>query len=231
MATLATLATLATYILAGAVTAGPALAPPPTPAPTPDETRRLAAGEVLVRLEAIAAAGPREGVAQGVIDAPPERVAAVLADFAHYREWMPFVERSDARREADGTVVSAQSLRLPALVGDRSYLIRAVSAVAEGRDGRLWSLRWTYVPGSGNVVDTHGSWTVTGFGGPAGSGGGIGGTGGIGASAAPGGRSPSATCSPIPAGGCPTGRWTGRPARVSPGSSGDCDSRFGAKGT
>jgi hypothetical protein len=155
----ATLATSA--LLAGVVTAGPSL----TPAPTPDETRRLAAGEVLVRLEEIAAAGPREGVARGVIDAPPERVAAVLADFAHYREWMPFVERSDARREADGTVVSAQSLHLPALVGDRSYRIRAVSAVAEGKDGRLWSTRWTYVPGSGNVVDTHGSWTVTGFGG------------------------------------------------------------------
>ncbi|HEV7516765.1 MAG TPA: SRPBCC family protein, partial [Thermoanaerobaculia bacterium] len=94
-----------------------------------------------------------------------ERVFAVLTDFAHYPEWVPFVARSDAHPRPDGSVVSAQSLRLPTLVGNRSYKIRAVLTIAEiipGK-GKVWSTRWTYLPGSGNVVDTHGSWIVTGF--------------------------------------------------------------------
>ncbi len=118
---------------------------------------------MLVEVAEPAGGGPGEGVGRGVIDAPPERVFAALSDLAHYQEWMPFVTRSDARAEAGGAVVSTQALHLPALIGDRKYQIRAVSTVsgaATGGSGRSWSLQWTYVPGSGNVVDTHGSWTV-----------------------------------------------------------------------
>jgi uncharacterized protein YndB with AHSA1/START domain len=143
-------------LVAAAVGAGPLTAL------TPDAERRLAAGEVLVELVPNPGGGPEEGVAMGVVDAPPERVFAALTDFAHYREWVPFVTRSDARPQADGSVLSAQSLRLPALVGNRSYKIRAVSLI--DNPGKVWSTRWAYVPGSGNVVDTRGAWTVTGFG-------------------------------------------------------------------
>lgn len=129
-------------------------------APTPDEERRLAAGEVLVRLVESPGGGPKEGVGMGVVDAPPARVFAALTDFAHYQEWVPFVRTSDARSQPDGAVVSAQSFHLPALVGDRAYKIRAVASASSG----VWTTRWTYVPGSGNVVDTRGSWTVVAYG-------------------------------------------------------------------
>jgi hypothetical protein len=151
---------LALVILGLAV--GAAVGAGPLTPLTPDAERRLAAGEVLVELVPNPGGGPDEGVAMGVVDAPPERVFAALTDFAHYQEWAPFVSRSDARLEADGSVLSAQSLRLPALVGNRSYKIRAVSLI--DNQGKVWSTRWAYVPGSGNVVDTRGAWTVTGFG-------------------------------------------------------------------
>jgi uncharacterized protein YndB with AHSA1/START domain len=128
--------------------------------PTAEEARRLDAGEVLVEVAEPPGGGPGEGVGRGRIDAPPERVFAALADLAHHQEWMPFVTHSDARLEAGGAVVSAQTLHLPTFLGDRSYRIRAVSGVEEGKAGRIWTVRWTYVPGSGNVVDTHGSWSV-----------------------------------------------------------------------
>ena len=128
------------------------------------EARRLAAGEVLVRLVEGPGGGAKEGVGTGVIDAPPERVFAALTDFAHYQEWVPFVTRSDARPQADGAVLCAQWLDLPALLGKRHYQIRAVSRVEAGREGKVFSVRWTYVQGSGNVVDQRGSWTVTGSG-------------------------------------------------------------------
>jgi len=128
------------------------------------ETRRLVSGEVLVRLAERPGGGPAEGVGTGVIDAPPERVFAALTDFAHYQEWVPFVTRSDARPQADGAVLSAQWLELPALLGKRHYQIRAVSRVEMGKGGKVFVIRWTYVTGSGNVVDQRGSWTVTSFG-------------------------------------------------------------------
>jgi hypothetical protein len=135
-------------------------------ASSPEEERRLASGEVLVRLVETPGSGPKEGVGMGVVDAPPSRVFAALTDFAHYPEWVPFVRASDAQRQPDGSVLSAQSLHLPALIGDRSYRIRAVATATGGVGGvgGVWSIRWTYVPGSGNVVDTHGSWTVAAYG-------------------------------------------------------------------
>jgi len=125
---------------------------------------RLAAGEVLVRLVETKGGGPREGIGTGAIDASPERVFAALSDFAHYQEWVPFVARSDARPQADGSVLSFQALDLPPLLGKRHYQIRAVPRVETGNEGRVFTIRWTYVPGSGNVADQRGSWTVSGFG-------------------------------------------------------------------
>ncbi|MEA2694028.1 MAG: hypothetical protein QOJ16_3415 [Acidobacteriota bacterium] len=151
-------------ILGLAVGAAAAVGAGPLTPLTPDAERRLAAGEVLVELVPNPGGGPDEGVAVGVVDAPPERVFAALTDFAHYQEWVPFVSRSDARPQPDGSVLSAQSLRLPALVGNRSYKIRAVAEIEAGKAGPVLRTRWTYVPGSGNVVDTRGAWTVTGFG-------------------------------------------------------------------
>ena len=121
--------------------------PPPSPG-----VRGIPIGQLLSQL------GGRNRSFGWFVDQKP--FSAVLTDFAHYQEWVPFVRASDARRQPDGAVVSAQSLHLPALVGDRSYQIRAVSTATGG----VSTTRWTYVPGSGNVVDTHGSWTVVSFG-------------------------------------------------------------------
>jgi hypothetical protein len=140
----------------------------PAPADvSPVDLRRLSAGEVLVTLgPAPRSGGPREGIGRGVIDAPPERVYRALTDWAHAEEWMPFVERSDAVPQPDGSVVSFQALDLPAPLGDRHYKIRARAGIAGGAGGkaRVWRTRWSYVPGSGNVDDHRGSWELTSFG-------------------------------------------------------------------
>jgi len=123
------------------------------------------AGEVVVRLEKVAGSALQEGVASGMIEAPPERVFAALKDFAHYREFMPFVAHSDAAPQPDGSVLSAQSLALPFPLGERHYTVRAVAAVEAKAAGRLWRLSWSYLPGSGNIVAHHGSWSLAAFGG------------------------------------------------------------------
>ncbi|HVR96845.1 MAG TPA: SRPBCC family protein [Thermoanaerobaculia bacterium] len=127
---------------------------------SPEESRRLDAGEVLVELRTVRAGAPKEGIGRGVIAAPPERVFRALTDYQYFDEFMPFVESSDAAPQPDGTVISFQRLDLPAPIGDRFYKIRARAAVEGKGKSRVWRTRWSYVPGSGNVADHHGSWSL-----------------------------------------------------------------------
>jgi hypothetical protein len=138
----------------------PALPPPPTAA----EAARLAAGEVLLASRPV---GPRsfaEEEGRGIVEASPERVFAAVVDFAHYNEWVPFVKRSDAWRQADGSVVSFQSLDLPFPLGRRYYKIRAISGVLGTGETRTWRVWWRYLPGTGNVADHHGWWVLEPYG-------------------------------------------------------------------
>jgi hypothetical protein len=66
------------------------------------------------------------------IDAPPERVWAVLSDFATYPEWNPFIVSIDGERVPGGTL--AVTLRL----GERDIRLRP--RVVRWEPGR--TLRW-----------------------------------------------------------------------------------------
>ena len=144
-----------------AVQAAPTVAPPAEIAAlSPAERRRLARGEVVVRLAAADRSGLREGTALMVLDTPPERVFRALLDFDHYVEWTPFVVESSGRPLGGGVVENAQRLDLPAPVADRFFRVQVRSAV-EQRDGHeRWTVRWEQVPGSGNVRAQRGAWTL-----------------------------------------------------------------------
>jgi uncharacterized protein YndB with AHSA1/START domain len=96
-----------------------------------------------------------------VIEAPPERVFRALTDYGHWAEFMPFLKRSDARPQADGSVLAEHGMQLPAPTGERHFRVRFRQRVETGPAGRTWTIEWAYVPGSGNVKDHHGSWTLT----------------------------------------------------------------------
>lgn len=117
-------------------------------------------GEVQVSLVTVGK-GPREGVGQGLIDAPPARVFRALMDVEHWHEFMPFLEQSSARRRKDGSIDSFQRLQLPFPAGRRSYRIRLRGRTETGPAGPTWRIEWTQEPGWGNVKDHHGSWTLT----------------------------------------------------------------------
>ena len=153
-------------VLVPTAAADPAGAPPPLPPPpSAAEAARLASGEVLVASRPVAA--PRalaEEVGRGIINAPPERVFAAVVDFAHYQEWVPFVKRSDATPQGDGSVVSFQSLALPFPLNRRYYKIQARSGVSGEGPGRVWRAWWHYLPGTGNVADHYGWWVLVPYG-------------------------------------------------------------------
>ena len=131
--------------------------PPP---PTAAEAARLASGEGLLASREVGPRSLAEELGRGIVEASPERVFAALTDFAHYREWVPFVKISDAAPQGDGSLISFQSLDLPFPLGKRFYKIRARSGVEGQGEARVWRTWWIYVPGSGNVVDHYGWWIL-----------------------------------------------------------------------
>lgn len=137
----------------------------PTPQPTfPGEARPTPTGPVWVEMVSAVGKGPREGIGRGLIDAPPERVWRALTDYAHWQEFMPFLKRSDARPQHDGSVLGQHVMDLPSPLGERHYQVRFTQRIETGAEGRVWRIQWVFVPGSGNVADHRGSWTLTALG-------------------------------------------------------------------
>lgn len=127
----------------------------------PGEVRDTPTGKVWVEMVPAGANKPKEGVGRGWIEAPPERVFRALTDYAHWHEFMPFLEESAARPQADGSVIGIHLLRLPRSLGDRRYRVRFTQKIDTVQGGRTWRVAWKFIPGSGNLKDHRGSWTLT----------------------------------------------------------------------
>src|SRR3954452_10116277 len=129
-------------------------APPPA---LPGTRYQTPTGDVWVETASPGAGKPREGVGRGVIEAPLERVFRTLTDYRHWSEFMPFLQRSTATPQADGSTMAEHVMKLPAPTGERHYRVR----FQQRAEGGTWRIEWAYVPRSGNVKDHHGSWTLT----------------------------------------------------------------------
>jgi hypothetical protein len=83
--------------------------------------------------------------AQGIIDAPPHVVRAVVADLARYPEFMPYVKESRIlSQDTPGEVTNYQRLSfgIP-LVQDRHYVIRITERGYRDADRRRgWAISW-----------------------------------------------------------------------------------------
>jgi hypothetical protein len=84
-------------------------------------------------------------------------VAAVVADAGSYAEFMPRVRSSELWVDETGARLNEQRLDLPFPLEDRRYTVRLRESQV---DEHTWRMEWSYVPGSGNVADTRGSWLV-----------------------------------------------------------------------
>jgi hypothetical protein len=123
----------------------------------------IEAGEVHVELREVAGNPVKEGKAVGLVAAPAERVFRVVTDNARFAEFMPYVRESTVKPGPEGSILNSQSLSLP-LIDDRFYTIRVVNRQERADGVPVYRSTWTYVPGSGNVRENCGSWTVVPWG-------------------------------------------------------------------
>jgi uncharacterized protein YndB with AHSA1/START domain len=148
-------------LLAAAVTAAAAAEPAaPILDLTVEEAARLERGEAVVRLVPIRGEPDREGLAARLLPWPPERLFRAVADADHWSEWVPFLERSERRRDPGGAPVWSLAFDLPLPLRDRRYRARVVAEEPDADTSEDWTVSWASVPGSGNVARAQGSFSL-----------------------------------------------------------------------
>lgn len=134
-------------------------APDGTPL-TAEQRALLDNGEILVHLTDVAGTAVKKATAVAVIDAAPEQVFRVLTDYESFPEFMPYC-RAVRIEEVKGKVSKVRyELDFPWPIGDRYYVLQLTDRSETRGDSPVLVSSWTYVPDSGNINDTYGSWEV-----------------------------------------------------------------------
>jgi len=145
--------------LAAADPAGELMSPEGKPL-TGDRLSELARGEVLVHLAAVADTPVKKATAVAVLDASPENVFAILTDYASFIYFMPYCRKVEVQKKEEEKSWVRFELDFPWPIGDRHYTLCLTGEREEADGGPALVSRWTYVPDSGNINDTYGSWEV-----------------------------------------------------------------------
>jgi Polyketide cyclase / dehydrase and lipid transport len=112
------------------------------------------AGDLTIDARERPGSAVKEVRAEGVIEAPPHVVRAVVADAERYPEFMPYVKESRVlgRQTAGVLVYQRLSFGVLRLLGlsDRDYILRIAERISPAPDGRVTYKRvWTAVEGPG----------------------------------------------------------------------------------
>ena len=149
--------------LAVCLSALPALGQPEPHLPTlsQDQVNRLNNGEILAEFnndeQAI-------GDVLGVVDAPPDQVLAVIADFPGQKDWIDDLSTAEVVGEDGEYELQHGVTDTPWPMDDRDWTIRAWSGPMEVDGAPVLVSTWTYVPDSGNIENTEGYWLLVPWG-------------------------------------------------------------------
>lgn len=133
----------------------------PDGSPLTDAQRAsVESGEILVHLADVAGSAVKKATAVAVIDASPEQVFHVLTDYEAFPEFMPYCRAVNVE-ERDGDHARVRyELDFPWPIGDRHYVLKLTNRSETRGETTVLINSWTYVPDSGNINDTYGTWEV-----------------------------------------------------------------------
>lgn len=123
----------------------------------------LEKGDIFVNLTAIAGSAVKKSVAVALVDAPPESVFAALSDYPNFPAFMPYCKTVTVRKKEGNRSTVYFKLDFPWPIGDRHYELDLVDKQHEIAGKPVYTSTWTYVPGSGNINDSYGSWEVRAY--------------------------------------------------------------------
>ena len=146
---------LATCVLFSTINSARAQTDPAIPSLSNDQVTRLNNGEIV--LDVVPGAVP-VGDAMGVVDYTPEQVFNVVSDFDKHGEFMSDLALAEVTG-TDGDALFCHGITdTPWPMDDREWIIRAGGGPTEVDGVNVYLVAWTYVPDSGNLVDTNGYW-------------------------------------------------------------------------
>jgi uncharacterized membrane protein len=127
---------------------------------TEEQQSALDRDEILVHLTAVSGTAVKKATAVAVVDASADQVFQVLTDYDSFTQFMPYCKKVQVQK-ADGEQSQVRfELDFPWPIGDRYYVLELTDRREQKGDSAVLASRWTYVPGSGNINDTYGSWEV-----------------------------------------------------------------------
>ncbi|WP_295396552.1 SRPBCC family protein [uncultured Thiodictyon sp.] len=125
-------------------------------AAAPDDPKtRLEDGEVTVTLRPIAGSSLPEVTARGLIEAPAERIWAIIEDCGQFAKTMQHIARSRELSRQGQTVVCEVEISLPPPLANLVGVTQAVHVVGPPKWSRTWRLL------RGDYLVNEGSWTLT----------------------------------------------------------------------
>ena len=93
-----------------------------------------------------------------VVPYPAEELWRPLSATGAQHAWVPYMRTASLER-LDGEVAVCDGLtNLPWPLKDRTWTVRMRTEVEDG--GERYVASWEYVPGSGNIDDTYGAWSL-----------------------------------------------------------------------
>jgi ribosome-associated toxin RatA of RatAB toxin-antitoxin module len=122
--------------------------------------KKLDDGEVLTTLVDTPGNPVEKGVALAVVDAPVDQVFAVITDYEHHADFMPFVAKSEVSKRDGNDLTLHQYLEFPLGIGDRNYEIEVTLGQTVVDGVTILQAPWKYT-GVGNLKDTTGAWECT----------------------------------------------------------------------
>ncbi len=99
---------------------------------------------------AVAGVEIREVLVMAVMTAQPTSVYSVIADYARYPQFMPYVEKSEILKTEEDVVVVFQQLDFPWPISDRYYTIRLSADTRCAAQG-MYQVRWSLAPDSATL--------------------------------------------------------------------------------
>ncbi len=139
----------------------PALAQPTPviPSLSQEQVDRLNSGEILVQMNG--EVDPPIADAIGVIDATPEQVFAIVADFSRHTEWFDDLALAEVVGEEEGGIVVIHGITdTPWPMDDREWTNRTWGGPMEVDGVAAYISTWAYIEGSGNLENTEGYWLM-----------------------------------------------------------------------
>lgn len=123
-----------------------------------DVDTRLDAGEIIITTEAVENSTIPKAKMQGVIDAPPEKIWAIIEQCGNYSKTMPRVAASKELSRDGGSVVCEVTVQTPFPLPNLTSQTDVVMTV---EPGVRWSRKWKLIKGDYNYND--GSWLLVPF--------------------------------------------------------------------